>query len=100
MSAMTKEQLFTVIQSPVISEKATLASQNHQVHTFKVRMDAGKSDIKRAIELLFSVNVLKVRVVRIKGKAKRFRGRLGQKNAIKKAYVQLAEGQAIDLSAS
>lgn len=92
---MTTERDYDVILSPVITEKATLMSEHHQV-AFKVRLDASKPEIKTAIETLFGVKVKKINTIRVKGKAKRFRGRLGQRSDYKKAIVTLVEGEHLD----
>ena len=88
---------YDVIVSPVITEKATLASEQNQV-VFNVARDASKPEIKRAVEGLFGVKVTAVNTVLPKGKVKRFRGHLGKQSDVKKAIVTLAEGQAIDVT--
>jgi large subunit ribosomal protein L23 len=88
---------YDVIVSPVITEKATLASEQNQV-VFNVARDASKPEIKRAVEGLFGVKVKSVNTVLRKGKVKRFRGHLGKQSDVKKAIVTLAEGQAIDVT--
>ena len=65
---------------------------------FKVAADASKDEIAAAVEELFKVNVTKVNTLVVEGKTKRFRGRLGKRNDIKKAIVTLAEGQSIDIT--
>ncbi len=92
-----KEQLYGVILSPVITEKATRGSEHNQV-TFKVRKDAAKPLIKAAIEGLFNVKVTGVNTINVWGKTKRFKGHLGQRSDYKKAVVTLAEGQSIDVT--
>lgn len=91
------ERAYDVILRPVISEKATLGSEHNQV-TFRVRMDATKPEIKSAVEKLFNVKVKAVNTLRVKGKVRRFRGRLGRTPDYKKAVVTLAEGQSIDVT--
>ena len=88
---------YGIVRRPVITEKATLGSQHNQV-TFRVARAATKPQIKQAIEQLFKVKVTAVNTVRIKGKTKRFRGRLGSRSDYKKAIVTLAEGQSIDVT--
>jgi len=88
---------YSIVRRPVITEKATLGSQYNQV-TFRVARDATKPEIKRAVESLFKVKVTAVNTVRVKGKTKRFRGRLGSRSDYKKAIVTLAEGQSIDVA--
>ena len=88
---------YDTILSPVITEKATLLSEQNKV-VFKVAMDATKDEISAAIESLFKVNVTKVNTMIVKGKTKRFRGIMGRRNDIKKAIVTLAPGQSIDIA--
>ena len=94
MSALSA---YDVILSPVITEKATSASEVNQV-VFKVRRDATKPEIKNAIETLFKVKVLSVNTLTRKGKTKRFRGIKGRQQDVKKAIVRLAEGEKIDVT--
>jgi large subunit ribosomal protein L23 len=94
---MTKAHHYDIIHSPVITEKATLASENNQV-VFKVAPSATKPQIKKAVEALFSVTVTGVNVVVRKGKKKRFRGIAGRQPDSKRAIVTLAEGSTIDVT--
>ncbi len=94
---MSRERMYEIIRSPVITEKATLLSERNQM-VFRVAIDATKPQIKKAIETLFGVSVLGVNTLVQKGKTKRFKGRPGVRSDVKKAYVQLAEGQSIDLT--
>ena len=93
----SRERMFELLRSPVITEKATLASEHNQV-VFRVPLDANKSEIKAAVETLFKVKVDGVNTIRVKGKTKRFRGRPGRRSDYKKAMVRLAEGQSIDVT--
>ncbi|MEM1174152.1 MAG: 50S ribosomal protein L23 [Pseudomonadota bacterium] len=93
--ALHQERLMTVIRGPHLSEKAHIAAENNQV-VFKVRTDATKAEIKKAVEMLFDVKVAGVTVVNNKGKSKRFGRVQGRRNDTKKAYVKLAEGSDID----
>jgi len=88
---------YDVILSPVITEKAALLSELNKV-VFRVAQDASKDEIATAVEELFKVNVTKVNTLVVEGKTKRFRGRLGKRNDVKKAIVTLAEGQSIDIT--
>ena len=92
-----KPEHFDLIKKPIITEKATMASENGAV-VFQVAMDASKPQIKEAVEAVFGVKVKAVNTVVTKGKTKRFRGRLGRRNDVKKAVVTLAEGQSIDIT--
>ena len=94
---MTAIKHYDVIKSPVITEKATLGSENNQV-TFKVAIDATKPEIKAAVEALFDVKVKKVNTLRQEGKVKKFRGRIGKRAEYKKAMVTLVEGNSIDVT--
>ncbi len=95
MSA-TPEQ-YDVIRKPVITEKATMASE-HGAVVFEVAMDATKPEIKGAVETLFGVKVKAVNTTITKGKTKRFRGKPGRRKDVKKAYVTLEEGNTIDVT--
>ena len=95
---LSREAMFDIVRSPVITEKATALSEKNQV-VFRVDIGASKLEIKAAVESLFKVTVTGVNTLVQKGKTKRVRGRPGVRSDIKKAYVQLAEGQSIDLSA-
>ncbi len=96
-ATMSREAMFNVVRAPVITEKATLVSERNQF-VFRVAAEATKPEIKAAVEALFGVKVLGVNTLVQKGKQKRFRGRPGVRSDVKKAYVQLAEGQSIDMS--
>jgi len=88
---------YDVILAPVITEKATLLSEQNKV-VFRVAQDSTKDEIAAAVEELFKVKVTKVNTLNVKGKTKRFRGRAGRRSDVKKAIVTLAEGQSIDIS--
>jgi large subunit ribosomal protein L23 len=88
---------YDTILAPVITEKATLLSEQNKV-VFQVAADASKDEIAAAVEALFKVNVTKVNTLNVKGKTKRFRGILGRRSDVKKAIVTLAEGQSIDIT--
>jgi large subunit ribosomal protein L23 len=88
---------YDVIVSPIITEKATIASENNQV-VFKVRRNATKPQIKAAVENLFEVKVTAVNTLLRKGKNKVFRGVRGAQQDTKKAVVTLADGYRIDVT--
>ena len=94
---MSARTAYDTILGPVITEKATMASEHNQV-VFRVPLDATKPNIKRAVEELFSVKVKAVNTLRQKGKTKRFRGRPGRRPDVKKAIVTLEEGHSIDIT--
>ena len=88
---------YDVIRAPVITEKATLASERNQV-VFKVARTATKPEIKEAVEKLFDVKVKSVNTLNRKGKIKAFRGSIGEQVGVKKAIVTLEEGHKIDVT--
>ena len=90
-------RLYDVILSPVITEKATMASENNQV-VFKVSKMATKPQIKDAVEKLFDVKVKSVNTLVRKGKTRTFRNIKGQLSDVKKAIVTLEEGHRIDVT--
>jgi large subunit ribosomal protein L23 len=92
-----KPEHYDVIRKPIITEKSTMASENGAV-VFEVAIDASKPQIKEAVETLFGVKVKAVNTTITKGKTKRFRGQLGRRKDVKKAYVTLEEGNTIDVS--
>ena len=92
-----KPEQYDIIRKPVITEKATMASENGAV-VFEVAKSATKPEIKDAIEALFGVKVKAVNTTITKGKIKRFRGQPGRRNDVKKAYVTLEEGNTIDVT--
>jgi len=94
---MSKLRHYDVIRNPVVTEKSTMASEHGQV-VFDVAMDATKPEIKAAVEALFSVKVKAINTLVRKGKVKRFRGKVGVRNDVKKAIVTLVDGQSIDIS--
>jgi large subunit ribosomal protein L23 len=94
-----QEKLIAVLLAPHITEKTSLAMQNTNTYSFRVRRDSTKPDIKAAVELMFGVKVDKVAVVNETGKSRRFGKLQGRTQDIKKAYVRLAPGQTIDYEA-
>ena len=94
---MSMEKHYDILRSPVITEKSTMASEHNQV-MFNVAKTATKPEIKKAVESLFDVKVKAVNTLVRKGKVKRFRGQLGRRKDVKKAYVTLEEGNTIDVS--
>jgi len=93
---VNREQLMSVLIAPHVTEKSSLAMQNHNQYTFRVRRDATKTDIRKAVELMFDVKVAGVQVVNEAGKRRRFGKSLGRTQDWKKAYVSLAQGETID----
>ena len=94
---LTRQQMYDIIHGPVITEKATNASEHNQV-IFRVPLTATKREVKAAVEGLFRVDVTAVNTIRMMGKTKRFRGRPGRRSDYKKAIVTLREGQRVDVT--
>ena len=94
---MNPERKYDVILAPVVTEKSTQGAEHNQV-TFRVPRDATKGEIKAGVEALFGVKVTKVNTINMRGKIKRFRGRLGKRADYKKAIVTVAEGDSIDIT--
>ncbi len=99
MSKLTAEKALTVLRAPLVTEKTSRLAEGDNVVAFEVSLAASKTQIRRAVESLFSVNVTDVSTVRVKGKAKRFGKSMGRRSDWKKAYVRLADGQTIDFTA-
>ena len=95
MSKTSTERIYEIIRSPLISEKSTFISQ-FNYYVFKVSLNSSKNEIKNAVENIFKVEVRSVNTLIQKVKKKRFRGKIGVRASIKKAFVKLAEGQTID----
>lgn len=91
-------RLAQVLVAPIVSEKATTVGEKHNQVLFKVLRDATKPEIKAAVELMFNVKVATVQTVNTKGKVKRFGGRVGRRDHVKKAYVSLQAGQELNFS--
>lgn len=89
---------FDIILSPVVTEKSTNLNAFNKM-TFKVARDASKTLIKKSIEKLYKVEVIKVNTILSKPKLKVVRGKLGRKVGYKKAIVTIKEGQTIDMTA-
>ncbi len=85
-----------IIQAPLVTEKGSLLGEKTNQVLFRVRPDANKVEVKKAIEALFKVKVLKVRMARYLGKIRRVGKNVGRLSQWKKAYVTLKEGDKID----
>ena len=94
---MKKFNLLDTIVSPVITEKATSLSEFNKM-VFKVHKGASKSSIKKSIEKIFKVNVIKINTINFRGKTKLVRGKKSSRPGYKKAIVTLKKGQSIDLA--
>jgi len=95
---MKEERIYQILLGAHISEKATVIADEANQFAFKVSKDATRPEIKQAVEKIYGVNVVDVRVLNVKGKVKRsFRG-VSKKPSWKKAYVRIADGQDIDFA--
>ena len=94
---MKKFSHLDTIISPNITEKATSLSELNKV-VFKIHMGANKNSIKKSVESLFKVNVIKINIINSKGKIKIVRGKKSKSPGHKKAIVTLKKGQSIDLA--
>ncbi len=97
---MNQLQLMKVLVAPVVSEKSTRLADSENRFVFKVRKDATKPQVKKAVELMFEVEVESVQLLNVQGKEKRSGRVLGKRPDWKKAYVRLKSGHEIDLSIS
>ncbi len=95
MSA-TYEQ-FNILKRPVVTEKSYNATGAANQYTFRVAKDASKQQVKCAVEAIFEVDVEKVQVINVPGKAKRRGAHMGMRSGYRKAVVRLAEGQTLDV---
>ena len=90
-----------IIESALISEKASLVGQNANTYVFKVNTSATKNQVKKAIEQKFDVNVIKVNILNVQGKTKRMtnlKGKIRKKSDWKKAYVSLKSEDRIEIA--
>ena len=95
--ADVKAHHYDSLLAPIITEKSTLLAEENKI-IFEVPLTANKSDIKDAVQTLFKVDVTKVNTILIKGKTKRFRGKVGHRSDYKKAIVTLKDGQSVDIT--
>lgn len=94
----TKHELYNVLLSPHVSEKATRLADKHNQFVFEVASAANKEAVKKSVEMLFEVKVDCVRIVNVKPKKKRFGSNMGSTKKWKKAYVTLQEGHDINFA--
>jgi large subunit ribosomal protein L23 len=94
---MRKFNFLDTIISPRVTEKATMLSEFNKI-VFKVDKGASKDSIKRSVEKIFKVNVIKINTINLKGKTKIVRGKKTFKTGYKKAIVTLKKGQSVDLA--
>lgn len=86
-SKLSKDELFQVIISPVVTEKSTRAAEYHGQAVFHVANSATRNDVKAAVEQAFDVEVESVKILNVKGKTKRFGRTLGKRNDRKKKHT-------------
>jgi large subunit ribosomal protein L23 len=96
--SLQEVKLASIIEAPIISEKSTNVGDQSNQYIFKVKKTANKLEIKKAVELMFKVEVDTVRVLNVKGKIKRFGRSLGKRSDWKKAYVKLQSGHSIEFA--
>ena len=94
---MKKINSIDSIRNPIVTEKATILSEQNKT-VFKVHNKANKKTIKKSIEKIFKVNVIKVNIVSQKTKIKMRQGKKSFKSGYKKAIITLKKGQSIDLT--
>ena len=94
-----KTELYKIIKAPYLTEKVSSIMGESNQYAFKVDINATKLQVKKAIEGYFSVDVEDVNIIKVKGKTKRSRYRIRKKSDWKKAYVKLAQGQSIEVTA-
>jgi large subunit ribosomal protein L23 len=93
-----ENRLAQILIAPIVSEKATSATEKNNQVLFKVLRDATKPEIKAAVQLMFKVEVDSVQTVVQKGKVKKFGRSIGRRDHVKKAYVSLKAGQELNIS--
>ena len=89
--------VFEVLRRPLITEKSTILQDGHNKYAFEVDSRANKAQVKTAVEVSFSVKVIDVNMLTVKGKRKRFGRRLVQRPSWKKAVVSLMPGDKIQI---
>ena len=95
---MNKIHLYDKILSPVVTEKSTNLSEQNKI-VFKVPMGANKSNLKKNIEKIFKVNIVKINIINKQNRSKMVRGKKVKISGLKKAIITLKKGQSIDLTA-
>ncbi len=98
--SIEQSKLSKILLSPIVSEKSTIAAEESNRFVFKVQKAATKLEIRKAVELMFEVEVDTVQVLNVKGKVKRFGRSLGKRSDWKKAYVKLKTGHDIDFASA
>ena len=98
--SIEQSKLSKILLSPIVSEKSTIAAEESNRFVFKVQKAATKLEIRKAVELMFEVEVDTVQVLNVKGKVKRFGRSLGKRSDWKIAYVKLKTGHDIDFASA
>ncbi|MCK5889051.1 MAG: 50S ribosomal protein L23 [Methylococcales bacterium] len=98
--SIEKSRIANVLIAPIVSEKSSIAAEESNRFVFRVQKVATKLEVKKAVELMFDVEVEAVQVLNVKGKVKRFGRSLGKRSDWKKAYVKLKEGHDIDFASA
>lgn len=92
------EQYYHIIEKPLLTEKSSGQQERLNQYTFRVHKGSNKSEVRKAVETIFDVEVTKVNIITMPTKLRRFMGRPGRTSAWKKAIVTLADGQVIDVT--
>jgi large subunit ribosomal protein L23 len=95
---MNQERLMKVLVRPHVSEKTSRCAEANNQYVFRVDSTATKPEIRKAVELMFSVQVASVTTLNVKPKTRRFGQIVGQRKGWKKAYIKLKEGQSINFA--
>lgn len=95
MNQSVNEKYFKILLSSRVTEKSTALAVDRQ-YVFQVKSDSNKRDIKEAVEKMFNVEVVSVRICNVCGKIKRFGQAIGKRKSFKKAFITLKEGQVIN----
>ncbi|NBV54114.1 MAG: 50S ribosomal protein L23 [Proteobacteria bacterium] len=93
------ERHYQILKRPLVTEKTTKIAEKGNWLSFEVADDATKPEIKEALQRLYGVEVLAVNTLIQKGKMRGFKGKIGQRSNLKKAFVKLKDGQTVDLMA-
>lgn len=97
---MNQEQLYKILLGPHVTNKTYELSEKSSYVVFKVKYDADKKNIKKAVELIFDVKVTQIKTINVKGKSRKFGRIQGKTKKMKKAYIKLAKGYEINFISS
>lgn len=93
------ERMYQLFLRPVVTEKTTKVAESGNWLAFEVAPDATKPELKLAFETLYGVTVERVNTLIRKGKNRGFKGRMGQRSDVKKAFIKVKDGETVDLMA-